>query len=324
MSFKKLNLFSMFTACNVQNRCIARRREHRSTVYFRVNEHRSTSANAARQGLWTLPRFLLNSYIKLPFAIAFTTALMSACGQSPSFLDVDRGASSSKNIESDVPRSSDASADEEQTIDDFGGGSSTDAGGILDQVIGKTPKPKAATGGSVDDDGTGNDVGDNDGGGSNDEGTPTDPDDYIIPGVEGDDLVAVKRCLAKWDQVPFPKTINNVRKIVAVSVGGFGNPVNDVADTAGPMLNLIYAGVNVGGTPTYNMLNKNGWYCMLVNVNVQTQLNINLHCNARLADSLVDVNVGSTMTDDTARIGVHVNSTVTINTVRPSGEECVR
>lgn len=84
------------------------------------------------------------------------------------------------------------------------------------------------------------------------------------------------------------------------------------------------AAVNVGGAVTYNLLNPNGYYCMKVNVNVNQQLTINLHCNARLADSKVGVNVGSTVSDSTSAVGVHVNSTVNVQTVRPAGDQCVR
>jgi hypothetical protein len=256
------------------------------------------------------------------YSSALLVLAISACGQDPAFLDVDQG--TKKVSSAGLPRSADASGSEESTIDQFDDDDRDDS--IVGQIIGKTPTtdddssdPDAPGGGGS----TGGNS-DGQGGGGSGGSTVLDPEDYVIPGVEGDDLVQVQKCLAKWGQVPFPKTINNVRKLVAVSVGGFGNPINDTQQTSEPFLNLVYAGVNVGGTPTYNMMNGNGWYCMLVNVNVATELNINLHCNARLADSLVGVNVGSTMTGDTARIGVHVNSTVTINTIRPQGAECIR
>jgi len=87
---------------------------------------------------------------------------------------------------------------------------------------------------------------------------------------------------------------------------------------------LIGAGVNVGGAPTYNMMNPNGYYCMKVNVNVDTAFNINLHCNAHLADTKIAVNVGSTTNSGTAAIGVNVGSQVTVTSIRPAGDQCIR
>ena len=63
---------------------------------------------------------------------------------------------------------------------------------------------------------------------------------------------------------------------------------------------------------------------MKVNVNVLTDLTINLHCNARLADDKVNVNVLSTTNDTTSAVGVHVLSDVNIKTVKPAGDQCVR
>jgi hypothetical protein len=259
-----------------------------------------------------------------------------ACGQDPSFVN-------RKNTE-------DSSADSQ--VDDTGAGGQVDENGV--HVGGKLPGEDGemanGSGGSVDDavilpgggdngwmpDWADND--DTDGGvkipgevtnGETSVGTGTDgthPPTTTIPGADDDDLDALHKCLSKWQGNPFNGTqVNNFRRIAAaVTVGGFGNAVNDTEETAAPFLILIDAGVNVGGAPTYQLLNPNGYYCMKVNVNVSTAFTINLHCNARLADSKVNVNVGSTQNDTTSDIGVHVLSDVVVNAVRPEGDKCLR
>jgi len=150
--------------------------------------------------------------------------------------------------------------------------------------------------------------------------TPT-----TIPTADPKDLDALHKCLASWKDNPFTGTVSDYRKITAaVTVGGFGNAINDTENTDKPFLTLIDAGVNVLGAPTYNLLNKNGYYCMKVNVNVLTDLTVNLHCNARLADARVDINVLSQQNDATSGVGVHVLSNVHVETVRPQGDTCIR
>jgi 4-diphosphocytidyl-2C-methyl-D-erythritol kinase len=133
----------------------------------------------------------------------------------------------------------------------------------------------------------------------------------------------VAQCITKWGKVPFTGTFTNVRRIkAAVSVYGIGNVINDVNQTTQPMLVLIDAGVNVMGNPVYNLLNNNGYYCMKVNVNVQTDLDINLACNAKLADNSVQVNVASEVDSETSVIGVNVGSNVQVTRMTPNRGEC--
>ncbi len=156
-----------------------------------------------------------------------------------------------------------------------------------------------------------------------DEGDPTPIPE--IHGVPPEDLDALHKCLSMWRQHPFASQVNNVRQIYAnVSVGSTGAVINDTEQTKEPSLTLIHAGVNVLGKPVYNLLNKNGYYCMKVNVNVLTDLTINLHCNARLADDRVTVNVLSSTNDTTSAVGVHVLSNVDLRTVKPAGDKCIR
>ena len=146
---------------------------------------------------------------------------------------------------------------------------------------------------------------------------------FTVPGLTPSEQVQVAQCINKWGKVPFTGTFTNVKRIKAsVSVYGIGNVINDVTQTAKPMLVLIDAGVNVMGNPIYNLLNNNGYYCMKVNVNVKTDLDINLACNAKLADNSVQVNVASEVNSETSVIGVNVGSNVHVTRMTPSRAEC--
>ena len=62
----------------------------------------------------------------------------------------------------------------------------------------------------------------------------------------------IQKCAKAWGQQP-PMNFEVVRKIKAsVSVGSSGVTLRDEANTSGPVLTLLYAGVNVGGSPTWN------------------------------------------------------------------------
>lgn len=154
---------------------------------------------------------------------------------------------------------------------------------------------------------------------------PTNPSSpvFTVPGLTPSEQTQVAQCINKWGKVPFTGTFTNVKRIKAsVSVYGIGNVLNDVAQTSAPMLVLVDAGVNVMGNPTYNLLNNNGYYCMKVNVNVQTDLDINLACNAKLADNSVQVNVASSVNSETSVIGVNVGSNVQVTRMTPNHAAC--
>lgn len=154
---------------------------------------------------------------------------------------------------------------------------------------------------------------------------PTNPSSpvFTVPGLTPSEQTQVAQCINKWGKVPFTGTFTNVKRIKAsVSVYGIGNVLNDVAQTSAPMLVLVDAGVNVMGNPTYNLLNNNGYYCMKVNVNVQTDLDINLACNAKLADNSVQVNVASSVNSETSVIGVNVGSNVQVTRMTPNHSAC--
>lgn len=268
-----------------------------------------------------------------------------ACGQDPSFLE-NEAKTGKKSSDQTVDQSGGQTDDMGTKVGGNGAGESDTGNGSNDNggntTVGETEGegeeslpggggndwlPEWADSESDDPENPANSGGTNNdgsttGGGSTGGGNP--PSNPVIPGA-GDDADVLHKCLAKWKDHPFKGTVNNFRKISAsVSVGGFGNLINDTENTAQPYLILVDAAVNVFGAPTYSLMNRNGYYCMKVNVNVSTSLNINLHCNARLADQKVNVNVGSTQNNTTSAVGVHVLSNVQVNTVRPEGDTCIR
>ncbi|MFW7380041.1 MAG: hypothetical protein ACOH5I_14605 [Oligoflexus sp.] len=126
---------------------------------------------------------------------------------------------------------------------------------------------------------------------------------------------AIAACNKAWGD----QAINNfstVRKIyAAVSVGGIGTTVKDTKQTNQPMLTVVHAGVNVGGSPVWQLENQNGWYCIVTAVNVGAKLTVRLAKNAKLADSKVAVNVGSSVSDEFSAIGVHVGSNIKVERI---------
>ena len=253
--------------------------------------------------------------LALAFALGGTIA---ACGQGPSFLENQNVNPMSSGKAGDGPTGTD-SADATQA--------------------GSTPEVRTASDDvpiMIDDHGNiikNPSAGSQPGSGTTGSGTTTPPAPIVVgpdpgyklpPSVDNGDAAALHECLMKLNG-QLPPKFKYYHKIVAqVSVFGVGTAINDQLRTDGPALTLVVAGVNVGGTPIYNFLNPNGYYCIKVGVNVMTNLTVNVHCNARLADSKINVNVGSTVSDTTAGIGVAVMSTINVNTQRPAGDTCVR
>jgi hypothetical protein len=127
---------------------------------------------------------------------------------------------------------------------------------------------------------------------------------------------AIGKCLAAWgSKNPFgDKAYTDYRKIsAAVSIlGSGGYAVEDREVTASPKLILVSASVSVLGSTNYMLMNPNGWYCFMVDVNVLSKVNVDLQCKAKLADTRVAVNVLS-KPSSTAAVGVNVMSSVTVN-----------
>lgn len=170
-----------------------------------------------------------------------------------------------------------------------------------------------------------------DGAGKGDDATPAKDD-----GGKGDDHLsldppadatpeqeAIGKCLEAWGNHPFDGTVyQKYRKIhAAVTVfGGGGYAVEDTEVTDGPALVVVSASVSVMGQANYLLMNPNGWYCLMVDVNVMSKSAIDLQCKAHLADNKVNVNVGS-KTQNTAAVGVNVFSDVKVNRKKDANAE---
>ncbi len=267
----------------------------------------------------------------------FAVSVMVSCGQAPSFVDNGHGAS---------PAGTNQIRDDD-VVD--GGGESNP------QPDGNVPPGNDQPGTTVDTDNTDDSVDvvvvnppvpttpvpNNNGGNNtvpvqpqptvqpakpvvfnNEPSNPSSPT-FVIPDLKPDEVNQVAACIKKWKKVPFTGTFTNVKRIkAAVSVFGIGNAINDTQQTSTPALILVDAGVNVMGQSTYNMLNDKGYYCMKVNVNVMTELDVNLACNAKLADNSVQVNVGSDTNATTGMIGVNVGATVNVERMTPNKQMC--
>lgn len=118
--------------------------------------------------------------------------------------------------------------------------------------------------------------------------------------AEAKDNKAIAQCLKNWGNSPFTTASPYKRIAASVSVFGFGDAVDDETPTADPQLIVVDAAVNVLGNPTYKLENPNGWYCIVADVNVLTDVTIDLKQGAHLSDTSVGVNVLGKTTGGTA------------------------
>jgi hypothetical protein len=182
----------------------------------------------------------------------------------------------------------------------FGGGSSKKAGSS--QNAGHTSDDSKSLDGSKD-------------GGNDEIKLPKDPTK---------EQEAIGKCLAAWGSGnPFANAaFTDYRKISAsVNVlGSGGYAIEDTEITEGPKLILVKASVSVLGETNYLLLNPNGWYCFMVDVNVLSKTTVDLQCKAKLADSRVAVNVLSKPAS-TAAVGVNALSSVKVNRIKNEAKD---
>lgn len=165
------------------------------------------------------------------------------------------------------------------------------------------------------------------GGTSSSDAVPEElPAKDAVPENPTKEQEAIGRCLKAWGNSPFDATVYDTYRHVAaaVTVLGAGNAVVDEQVTDKPELVVVTASVNVLGSANYVLMNPNGWYCLMVGVNVQAKTNIDMQCKAKLADSRVQVDVLSKSTAPNAAIGVNVLSDVKVRRMpsRDSNEGC--
>jgi hypothetical protein len=95
----------------------------------------------------------------------------------------------------------------------------------------------------------------------------------------------ISSCLNAWGEHPFGKHPHYQTLSSSVKVFGIGQNIDDLTPTKKPNLVLVDTGVNIMGGSTMQLLNPNGWYCFISNVNVMGGLTIRAHCKAHLASS---------------------------------------
>ena len=101
----------------------------------------------------------------------------------------------------------------------------------------------------------------------------------------------IQRCLANWKDHPFAAS-TDYRVIEAkVGVFGIGGDVKDDTVTAKPELVYVRPAVSVMSKSDIELLNPNGWYCLEKSVAVMAKIEIELHCNAKLATTEEGVSV---------------------------------
>lgn len=105
-------------------------------------------------------------------------------------------------------------------------------------------------------------------------------------------------CIATWGKAsPFKKGAQP-DSVIATGVKVFGigqGQSGDDAPTARPALVLVRPAVNVMGRTVIRLVNPNGWYCFSSNVTVAGSLQIEAHCQARIASAREDgTSVGAT------------------------------
>ncbi len=102
---------------------------------------------------------------------------------------------------------------------------------------------------------------------------------------------SISSCLKAWGKHPFGNNPEYKTLATSVKVFGIGQNSTDSELTNSPSLVLVNPGVNVMGGTTIELLNPNGWYCLMSNVNVMGSLSIRAHCKAHLASATEGVTV---------------------------------
>jgi hypothetical protein len=90
---------------------------------------------------------------------------------------------------------------------------------------------------------------------------------------------------------------------------GIGEDINESIPTEKPELVLIHPNVSIMTGSSMELMNPNGWYCLISKVNVMASSTINLHCKAHLASS----KEGTTVLGGGDDQGVTVMGKATIN-----------
>lgn len=132
----------------------------------------------------------------------------------------------------------------------------------------------------------------------------------LSPTLATANVDAVRACLASWPDHPFDANNPSYRSVSGkVKIFGIGDDINESIPTEKPELVLIHPNVSIMTGSSMELMNPNGWYCLISKVNVMASSTINLHCKAHLASS----KEGTTVLGDGDDQGVTVMGKATIN-----------
>jgi len=131
--------------------------------------------------------------------------------------------------------------------------------------------------------------------------------------IKAEDEHNLKSCENAWGKDAPVRTKENVRVIRStISVGSLGTEISDSEKTEKPKFVLIYSSITVGGAPEWNLLNPNGYYCIVSSINVGTVLTVNLDKSAHLADAKSSIDVGSKVEANIAENSINVGSQIKV------------
>jgi hypothetical protein len=124
--------------------------------------------------------------------------------------------------------------------------------------------------------------------------------------ASADDQPALDACIATWGKTsPFKKGTPAASTVATgVKVFGIGSSGTSDEATSKPSLVLVRPAVNVMGKSTLKLVNPNGWYCFVSNVNVAGKMEIELPCAAHMASAKEDGTAVGASDDSTKGVTV--------------------
>lgn len=131
-----------------------------------------------------------------------------------------------------------------------------------------------------------------------------------------EDNHAIANCSAAFGR-SLPLGANgNVRTIAAnISILG-GQGLRDNRSTEFPELTIIYANIGILSNLRWDLMNPNGVYCIVANINILSKLSIYLEERAQLSDGAVAINILSSSNASTATVGINILSNVKVYRTR--------
>lgn len=94
---------------------------------------------------------------------------------------------------------------------------------------------------------------------------------------------SLSSCLDVWEEHPFGAAPPYRTLGTTLNIFGMGTDLKDPYPSDTADLVLVRPSLNIMGGKTIELLNPNGWYCLLGDVNVMGRLTIQTDCRAHLA-----------------------------------------